>query len=47
MEEGSHVRTPLQMGQILHDSASTIQDLSNGTLFASIGQELAKLLFLR
>ena len=45
MEEGSHVR---RLDQDLHlhpDLASTLQDLSVDTLFASIGQELRKLHF--
>ena len=45
MEEGSHVRI---LDQDLHfhpDLASTLQDLSVDTLFASIGQELRKLHF--
>jgi hypothetical protein len=45
MEEGSHVRIPDQDIHFNPDLASTLQDLSEDTLFASIGQELRKLHF--
>ena len=45
MEEGSHVRTLAQDPHFFADLASTFQDLSDGALLASIGQELRKLAF--
>ena len=45
MEEGSHGRSLDQDLNVHPDLASTLEDLSVDTLFASIGQELRKLHF--